>query len=290
MFDELEHVLFYFTDVIYRAIPPLYESLENAMQLAYGEEAADLDLPIVVRFGSWIGGDIEARPDTTGRTIREVLARQRSLILNLYFQECRELAEKLSQSTSRIAVSDAIKERIRDYTSRFPNIAGSVSLRYRDMPYRTFLTLMLERLQSTYDDDVYPYENPEEFLEDIKLIAVSLEKNKGRHAGLFSVQRLSRRVKTFGFHFLALDIRQSALVNRAVVGDLLGEDNWMEQPAESRTKRIQTALEQNESPAVEPNNQARRALGDFPGDRVLPAPLRQTRYRAVYNQHGTRRG
>ena len=263
VFDELEHVLFFLTDVIYTAIPVLYESLGDALELAYGEKAADVKLPTIVSFASWIGGDMERRPETTGRTIRETLERQRSLILDLYFNECRSLSEKLSQSTSRISVSDEILERIRDYTARFPNVAGSLPLRYREMPYRAFLTLISRRLQSTYDDDVYPYEAAAEFMDDLKLIANSLKKNKGNHAGLFSTRRLIRRLETFGFHFLTVDIRQSALMNRTVVGHCLGEENWLDQSAEYRTRRMQEALERNESPSVEPDNRARRALAVF---------------------------
>jgi phosphoenolpyruvate carboxylase len=259
----LEHVLFFLTDVIYRAIPPLYEGLADALTSAYGDAAEDIELPSIVSFASWIGGDIESRPDTTGRTIRETLARQRSLILDVYFHECRELSEKLSQSTSRVSVSEEIVERIQKYTAQFPNVAGSVPLRYREMPYRTFLTLITKRLQSTYDDDIYPYESAGEFLEDLKLIATSLKMYGGQHAGLHSTQRLMRRLQTFGFHFLTLDIRQSALVNRRVVGHCLGEEDWADQPAEARTRRIQIALERNESPAVEPDNDAKRTLAVF---------------------------
>jgi len=263
VFDELEHVLFFLTDVIYRALPVLYESLEDALVLAYEQKAADITLPTIVRFASWIGGDMEGRPDTTGRTIRETLARQRSLILDLYYNECRQLLGKLSQSTSRVKVSDQVLERIRDYSVLFPNTAGSVPLRHRDMPYRSFLSLIAERLQSTYNDDIYPYESVDEFRHDLQLIANSLANNNCRHGGLFSTKRLIRRVDTFGFHFLTLDIRQSALVNRTVVGHCLGEENWLEEPAGYRTSRIQQALARNESPAVKLNNQAKRALAVF---------------------------
>ena len=263
VFNELEHVLFFLTDVIYRTIPPFYESLEEALRLAYPDSTNAPDLPIILRFSSWIGGDMDGRPDITGRTIRETLARQRSLILDLYFKECSSLLEKLSQSTSRVKVSDEIFERIRQYTGYFPNAAGMVPERYRDMPYRTFLKLILERLQSTYDDDIYPYESADEFLSDLLLIADSLQAHKGEHAGWFATRRLMRRLQTFGFYFLTLDIRQSALVNREVVGHCLAEDDWVNQPASYRTERLQKALERNESPAGKLDNQSKRALGVF---------------------------
>ena len=40
VFDELEHTLFFLTDVIYRVIPPFYEAMEAALRGAYGAAAA----------------------------------------------------------------------------------------------------------------------------------------------------------------------------------------------------------------------------------------------------------
>lgn len=262
-FDELEYVLFFMTDVIYRAIPVLYESLAEALASVYEVPAEELDLASIIQFGSWIGGDLFARPDTTARTIRQTLARQRSLILNQYHRECGHLMEKLSQSESRIPVSDALKARTQEYSAQFPEAAGSVPPRHRDMPYRVFLRLVRQRLQATYDDDAYPYESPAEFLADIRLIADSLEQNRGRHAWLFSVRRLMRRIDTFGFHFMTLDIRQSAVLNRRVVGRCLGEEDWLERPAEYRAARIRAALERNLSPVSGLDNESRRDLAVF---------------------------
>lgn len=263
VFDELEYVLFFLTDVIYRAMPAFYERVAESLELAYGDEANDLKLPTIIRFASWIGGDFKSRPDSAGRTIRETLARQRSLILDLYFREVRLLAQKLSQSTGRIDVSEELIARTKMYAKQFPGAAGQVPLRHRDMPYRAFLKLVGQRLQATYDDDVYPYESADEFLKDLQLIHDSLVANRGRHGGLFGTRRLIKRVETFGFHFLTLDIRQNALINRRVVGHFLDEGDWLEKTPEERTKRLQEALERNESPSVEADNQARRTLGIF---------------------------
>ena len=57
--------------------------------------------------------------------------------------------------------------------------------RHREMPYRVYLRLVQARLQTTYDDDAYPYECAQDFRDDIELIAKSLEAHKGRFAGLF---------------------------------------------------------------------------------------------------------
>ena len=62
-----------------------------------------LELPNIVRFGTWVGGDMDGNPDVHAKTIRETLARQQQVIINAYFGECQNLAQLLSQSASRSA-------------------------------------------------------------------------------------------------------------------------------------------------------------------------------------------
>ena len=260
---EHEHVLFFLTDCIYRVLPAVYETAETALEAVWGEDGRAIELPVMVRMASWIGGDMVGRSEITARSIRETLTRQRALVLDLYHGECRHLAEKMSQSTTRIGVSAALEERIRLYSGHFPNALGITPLRHRDMPYRVLLRLMMARLQSTYTEGLYAFESAEEFAADLRLIAASLEENRGRHAGLFAVRRLLRRVETFGFHFMTLDVRQEALVNRRVIGRGLNEPEWMEQSAAFRLERLRRALAENESPAVDLDNEGKRAVGIF---------------------------
>jgi phosphoenolpyruvate carboxylase len=262
VFDELEHALFFMTDVIYRVIPLFYEGLAHALQRAYGAPLPDPP-PTILRFASWIGGDIDGHAEITARTIRETLARQRALVLTLYHAECRDLSNKLSQSTARVGVDPAVHQRIRSYAGHFGREMGAVPLRHRDMPYRILLRLVMARLQSTHDDGSFPYESADEFLADIRLIATSLAANKGQNAGLFAVRRLMRRVETFGFHLMSLDLKQNALAIRGVVGSCLGDERWLERSPEERAERIRTAIERNESPRGNLDNESKRSLSVF---------------------------
>jgi len=260
---EHEHMLFFLTEAIYRVLPVVYESFETALDAVWGDASRKVDLPVMVRMASWIGGDMVGRCEITARTIRDSLARQRTLLLDLYHRECRELAEKLSQSTSRVGVSPALEERIRLYSGHFPNALGITPLRHREMRYRVFMRLMMARLESTHTAGLYPFESADELAADLRLIVASLEANRGQHAGLFAVRRLLRRVETFGFHFMALDIRQEALANRRVIGRGLNEPDWLEQTPAYRLERLRRALAANESPAGELDNETRRAVGIF---------------------------
>ncbi|HEX9877661.1 MAG TPA: phosphoenolpyruvate carboxylase [Gammaproteobacteria bacterium] len=261
--DEAEHVLFFLTDIMYRMVPPFFEGLESAFTTVFPEHGSRIRLPTLIRFGSWVGGDMDGNTNVTAKSIRESLARQRSLVLNLYYRDCLNLSEQLSQTDTRIGVSEEILRRSSLYARHFPKAVHSVPARHREMPYRIYLRLLGARLQATYDDTAFPYESPSEFLEDIELIADSLRANKGRHAGLFSVSRLLRRIEVFGFHIATLDVRQNALVHRRVVADGLKEKDWLDLTSEQRTARLKEALERRRSPTGALSSEARRTLAVF---------------------------
>ena len=101
--DEREHVVFYLAEILYRILPAFYDELAEALGKLYGVQPESLELPNIVRFGTWVGGDMDGNPDVHAKTIRETLARQQQVIINAYFSECQNLAQLLSQSASRSA-------------------------------------------------------------------------------------------------------------------------------------------------------------------------------------------
>ncbi|MGI9247837.1 MAG: phosphoenolpyruvate carboxylase [Woeseiaceae bacterium] len=261
--DELEHVLFFLTDVLYRAIPPFYEDIREAVNRIYGDDGKHLELPNLLKFASWVGGDMDGNPNVNAKTIRSTLARQRSLILDLYYKECGALSAKLSQSTERATFSQGMLDKIEEYRGIFPKAYHAVPARHRDMPYRVFLRLVQQRLQSTYDDDIFPYEKVDQLITDIELIAESLSCNKGKNGGLFAVRRLLRRIRTFGFHLVTLDVRQDAEIHRRVVGECLGEEDWDDMAAEERTAKIIEAIKTREGAPMNLSTRARKTISVF---------------------------
>jgi phosphoenolpyruvate carboxylase len=261
--DEAEHVLFFITEVLYRMIPPFYESLERAIRDTYPEDQRRIRVTELVRFATSIGGDMDGHPTVTAKSIRDTLARQRSLILDLYYNECRALGVHLSQSEDRCSFSPGIAARIAEYRGHFPAAAYSVPLRHGRMPYRMLLRLIQARLQATFDDAAFPYESPEEFIADIELIGDSLRANLGRNAGLFAVERLLKRARTFRFYIATLDLRQSATAHRQVIGAALGDVDWSARTSAVRAARIKQAILRRESPSGMLSSDARRTLSVF---------------------------
>ena len=276
--DELEHVLFFLTDVVYRVVPPFYEALEDALAAVFGTAAATIPVPPVLRFASWVGGDMDGNPNVSADTVRAALARHRALILERYHRETLDLARRLSQSSSRVPVDEAVRRRAEAYGSRFPDARDAVPPRHRDMPYRVLLRLIAARLMATSLDEASGYASATEFADDLQCIATSLANQQGSHAGLFSVRRLQRRLATFGFHLATLDVRQNALVHRTVVGRLLGDPGWLERPAAERATRLRRAIESGEAPAA-------TALADADADRTLAVFRAITECRTRYGAH-----
>ena len=245
--NEMENVLFYLTDVLYPVVPPFYENLHTALAATW-PSAGTVELPDLLRFGSWVGGDMDGNPNVNANTIRESLEYHRSEIIARYLPELKSLGRFLSQSVAEVAVSSELQSRLDEYIQLLPDIAAKIPQRHRQMPYRCLLALMAARLGMVLDGEEFGYSSTIEFAADLRLIAESLAANRGQNAGLFAVRRLQQREKVFGFHLTTLDIRQDALLHRQVLGQILGISQWQQLDAIERAETITQHLQAAELP------------------------------------------
>ncbi len=260
--DEREHVLFYLVDILYRVVPAFYEEICQALEKVYGIAADSLEVPIILHFGSWVGGDLDTNPDVHAKTIRETLARQQQVIVNTYFKECQTLAQRLSQSATRTSAPE-LSKRIDEYTVLLPGARAITPSRHDRMPYRVFLAQISERLRHTYDGRPNGYQSVRQFRGDIQLVASSLQSNKGTNAGLFYVKRLLRRIDTFGFHLAALDVRQHASVLHLVIARGLDDPHWLQRASAERRHLLACAIEKDAGPSIELDALGKRNLAVF---------------------------
>src|ERR1700761_7254269 len=149
--DEREHVLFYLIDILYRVVPVFYEEIEGALARAFNVNVESLNVRGILRFGSWVGGDMDGNADVHAKTIRETLHRHQQLIVSTYFNECGQLAEALSQSAHRVHISGALAEPLDASTALLPGPPAVAPARHDLMPYRIFFGQIGERLKATYE-------------------------------------------------------------------------------------------------------------------------------------------
>ena len=248
--DELDNILFYLTDILYRVTPVYYEAFEAAYEKHYGDSPEGFLKDIILRFGSWVGGDMDGNPNVTSQTILATLAQQRTVIIKRYLPELRRLSRYLSQSISEIGFSDEVLKQLELYHEMMPGEARLIPERHRDMPYRCLLRLMACRLTATLDEAENGYTLADEFAADIRLVRNSLAQNRGEQAGGLGVERLLRRVRTFGFHLVTLDVRQDALLHRRVIGELLGCDDWEARDPQHRAEILAQLIETDSLPDI----------------------------------------
>jgi len=255
--DELDNILFYITDILYRVVPVYYESLKEALDRHYGTEAAELISPEqrILRFGSWVGGDMDGNPNVHAGTILETLVMQRKSIIRRYLPEVAALGRFLSQSLSEISVDETVLQRVSGYEDLMPDVARAIVDRYRDMPYRCLLRYVAARLQATLDEGPRAYQSVQQFIHDLGLIETSLANNKGEHAGLFALRRLLLRARCFGFHLATLDVRQDAQLQRQVMAEWLSDPGWLQRSVDERCRVLAQRLEQDDWPVLPAGDQ-----------------------------------
>src|SRR6185369_7156553 len=82
--DEIKMGLDHYPDSLIGPISGLYEEMATALRETYGLEVPPHELPTLVRFGSWIGGDRDGNPHVTASCTREALQKARETIIEDY--------------------------------------------------------------------------------------------------------------------------------------------------------------------------------------------------------------
>ena len=237
--DEVEHVGYYLSHMLYRIVPVYYEAFADAVEAVYGRR---IRLPQVLRFGTWVGGDMDGNPNVNSGTVRAALDAQRAQAIDRYRADLRGLSNLLTQSLGRVEVDGAVIARADEYLALLPQAAERLRPRLADMPYRRLIDLMKVRLALSAESDARGYAGAREFIADLELIDASLQRHRGEHAGRFALQRVLWRARTFGFHLAALDLRQDSAVHDAALASLLGDAGWAAREAGDRTARLQALL------------------------------------------------
>ncbi|MBK8020496.1 MAG: phosphoenolpyruvate carboxylase [Chloroflexi bacterium] len=203
--DEVDFGLYFITSVIMEQTVDLYEDLRAALEQIYPEGDWD-DLPNVLQFASWIGGDRDGNPNVTADATLETLAKMRATARQIYQQEIAVLRDHLTQSIDEIGVSQEMMRWVSK--TGFPD-------RDSDEIYRLVMALIWDKLERD------EYRTHEELLHDLKLVRKSLLGNRGRCVGDGTLRRLMDKVKLFGLHMVPLDIREDARLHRSTMDELL---------------------------------------------------------------------
>ncbi|MBE0597561.1 MAG: phosphoenolpyruvate carboxylase [Desulfuromonadales bacterium] len=222
--DEIRMGLDHYPGSLIAPLPALYAEISAALREVFGLELPTSELPTVVRFGSWIGGDRDGNPFVTPETTGEALQLAREVIFDHYLQVVEQLIELMTPSACRVAASAELTARAAEYERQLPAAAATATRHPPCEPYRRLLEFSLYRLRrgqgAPGDPEAYP--DAAAFAADLELLAASLQQGEGERLARQYLEPLQRQLDTFGFHLHSLDIRQHAKVHAQAVTELAG--------------------------------------------------------------------
>ena len=207
--DEVKNGLYYFDETLFEAIPSVYEELERCLTKYYPE--TKWHVPSYLRFGSWIGGDRDGNPSVTHDVTWNALELHRELVVRKYEEQLTEMLQMLSFSTSLVEVSQELLDSIQQDKNNVQIITVDLWRNAKE-PYRIKLGYMIAKLRHTlrggHENPLSFYANPQQLIEDLRIIDRSLRSHYADYFADTHLSRLIRQVELFGFHLMTLDIRQ----------------------------------------------------------------------------------
>jgi phosphoenolpyruvate carboxylase len=251
VYDEVKMGLDYYDVSIFETLPSLYREIAEALHVAYGLEMETLELPQVLCFGSWIGGDRDGNPYVTPQVTRDAIQLARGHLLLYYQRRLDEITDLLTPSAQQTGVSEALLERLRAYVAQVHTPEAQVfGQQYEFEYYRRFIICLKARVQRTLAQmdrpatsgallPVTPYTlaqgqeklayalpaycSVEEFIADLETLRESLEANRGVRIARTLIDPLILQVRTFRLHLHSLDIRQHARVHAAALEEAIAD-------------------------------------------------------------------
>ena len=227
--DEVRNGLYFLRTTIWQTLPTIYNDIKFALKNYYDHDADEL--PIMIRYQSWIGGDCDGNPFITPEVVTETLQRHRKAALKTYHQTLLKLRTELSLSNHKIKLDARFKRNLQQEKQHF-KLDLSRFIHFQHEPYRLKISYILANVEAKLDvikgvatnkqQRMAKNYEAEHLLNDLILIKSSL-KSIGLPllANSALLTNLILQVKTFGFHLAKLDIRQHSGIHESVIADIL---------------------------------------------------------------------
>ena len=232
--DEVKNGLYYFEATLIDLVPRLYRELEQALASSYPQQS--WQVPPVLRFGSWMGGDRDGNPYVTPEITVETIRLLRTTALRRHINAVEELSHRLGQSTRQVGISADLQRSLEQDAARFPDVAELLARRNPYEPYRQKCTYIREKLLRSRDHAAghtpdwgsagpppqgLLYHRHEELLDDLRVMERSLCVYAGAAVADGALRDLIRQVEVFGLHLATLDIRQHSERHIAALAEVL---------------------------------------------------------------------
>jgi phosphoenolpyruvate carboxylase len=224
---ELQNALYYLRDVFPEALARAHTHLREAWQAA-GYDAAQIDeLPPLLRFGSWIGGDRDGHPFVTADVTKHALETMRKNALRVQRRALESLAFHLPLSSLFQVTPHRLTNLIKALAAPLQN-EPHIDLAYilernKEEPWRAAVYLMRAKVLLAIEKPRSPaaYTQPQQLRADIDTLAQTLLDVGSKSVVEEQIVPLRRNLTAFGFHSAALDVRQNSAFHEKALDQLL---------------------------------------------------------------------
>ncbi|MDX2077355.1 MAG: phosphoenolpyruvate carboxylase [bacterium] len=202
--EEVESGVYFITQVIMNVLIEIYDALQHVLEENYPDEDWS-DLPPLLSFASWMGGDRDGNPNVTPEVTLKTLQTMRRAARNAYLGDIAYLRDRLTQSQQEVKIAPDLMEKWRE---------ENLNTRYPDEFYREVMDAIYYRLEADL------YKSGAELLADLHQVQASLKANNSKHSAQGTLGWLIRKVQLFGLHLAPLDVREDARLHATALTEM----------------------------------------------------------------------
>ncbi len=224
---ELQNALHYLRDVFPEALTRAHIHLREAWIGAGFNPAKVDDLPPLIRFGSWIGGDRDGHPFVTADVTSKALKAMRVSALRVHRRDMESLAQN-SPLSSLFQITPPVLQTLIEKLKSILSAESSVDVDYilernKEEPWRFAAYMIRARLALEIEKPGVKsgYATPADLLVDLNAYAESLESVGAGALVTEFIVPFRRRLEAFGFHSATLDVRQNSAFHEKALEQLL---------------------------------------------------------------------
>jgi phosphoenolpyruvate carboxylase len=231
--DEVRSALVHFDGTIFRLVPRLLRSLDDALGRLEKATApsglrAPLSLP-TLRWGTWIGGDRDGNPNVNAETTREAMRIQADHALRALEAVASRLMMSIAATVDGGELDGALRASLVRDAKDLGEIERTLSHRFPDEPYRRRLGAIAQRIARTRrarieeSIEVGSYATPQELINELRELRASLAADGLERSAYGELLEFEWQVEAFGFHFAMMEIRQARGAHHAAITHLTAE-------------------------------------------------------------------
>ncbi|HKT08122.1 MAG TPA: phosphoenolpyruvate carboxylase, partial [Gemmatimonadaceae bacterium] len=206
---EVAWGIHFFDDTLFDAVGAVHDALAHAAAIAFPD--APIDIPVVLDFGSWIGGDRDGNPNVTPAATRQAVREYRRACVRRYRARLTDLVRRLSIAERSVPIPAWFRAALGEARAR-AGVQDGAAARNPGELFRQWVACMLARLAASAGESssALPYATADELIADLRALERALAESRCVRIAASFVAPVRREVEIFRFSLVRLDVRDHA--------------------------------------------------------------------------------